>query len=77
NEIDEQLQPIACGYRKTCPGHSTCCVVPSGSGPKHMCCPLKDGVCCEHSCCPSGYHCRPHGKCEKHAILDDIINFGY
>ncbi|CAJ0592964.1 unnamed protein product [Cylicocyclus nassatus] len=75
NEIDEQLQPIACGYRRTCPAFSTCCMVPHGKHVKHMCCPMKDGVCCEHACCPPGYHCRPHGKCEKHAAQDGIFDF--
>ncbi|EYC41150.1 hypothetical protein Y032_0580g252 [Ancylostoma ceylanicum] len=76
-EIDEQLQPVACGYRRTCPAHSTCCEVPDEGRTKHMCCPLKNGVCCENACCPPGYHCRPNGKCEKHAARDGFIDFGF
>ncbi|KIH63742.1 granulin [Ancylostoma duodenale] len=77
NEIDEQLQPVACGYRRTCPAHSTCCEVSDEGRTKHMCCPLKNGVCCENACCPPSYHCRPNGKCEKHAARDGFIDFGF
>uniref|UniRef100_A0A1I7WVN4 GRANULINS domain-containing protein n=1 Tax=Heterorhabditis bacteriophora TaxID=37862 RepID=A0A1I7WVN4_HETBA len=31
-------------------------------------------VCCKESCCPSGYHCRPDGKCEKHARRNLFID---
>lgn len=44
------------GSKASCPEHSTCCKLLSGS---YGCCPIKNAVCCQDSvhCCPEGYTC--------------------
>ncbi|EGT31862.1 hypothetical protein CAEBREN_29538 [Caenorhabditis brenneri] len=65
------LNPVTCGFRKTCPAKTTCCKIDGENGKKKpMCCPLSNAVCCENTCCPSGYHCVTGGKCEKHARMN-------
>ena len=44
------------GSKASCPEHSTCCKLLSGS---YGCCPIKNAICCQDSvhCCPEGYTC--------------------
>lgn len=70
DDVDDELEPISCGYGTTCPASSTCCKVSSLGRIHHMCCPLQNAVCCEEVCCPAGYHCRQNGRCEKRALRD-------